>query len=221
MTGNTGLRRLTKPNNRGPHSRRNGTGPSLRVVERCEMCSTPLEERHGHVVDTQQRTLACTCRACYLLFSARGAGSNRFCAVPDRVLHDPDHRLSEPDWEALEIPVGTAFFFANSSLSTIVASYPSSAGATESDLDAEQWNRLARAYPLLRALDADTEAIFVHRAHDGFDTYLVPIDLCYAYLGEVRQAWLGLDGGDGVRTVTTRFLADLSERSRPLEPPPG
>lgn len=180
------------------------------------MCGTPLDDRHGHVVDTEKRSLTCACRACYLLFTAPGAARGRYRAVPDRILHDPAHPLSDVDWEALQVPVGTAFFFRNSALDRVVASYPSPGGATESELDLAEWERLGKAYPLLREPAPDLEGIFVSRGDAGIETYLIPIDMCYALVGEVRLRWRGLDGGDEVRATLADFLAGLRARSRPL-----
>jgi len=50
-------------------------------TERCEMCRDVLGERHGHVVDLGKRSLACTCRACYLLFTHEGAAGGQYRAV--------------------------------------------------------------------------------------------------------------------------------------------
>ncbi len=47
---------------------------------------------HDHLVDLEQRSLLCTCRGCYLLFTPDGAGGGRFRAVPDRYLAFPDFR---------------------------------------------------------------------------------------------------------------------------------
>ena len=39
------------------------------------MCREVLDERHGHVVDIEKRSIACACRACYLLFTSEGAAA--------------------------------------------------------------------------------------------------------------------------------------------------
>jgi len=183
------------------------------------MCSSPLEQRHGHVVDIEQATLACTCRACYLLFTAKGSDGDRFQAVPDRVLHDPDRPITIADWESLRAPVSSAFFFESSALGMVVASYPSPAGPAAFDLDASRRTELRQRYPLLDAAEPDLEGIFVQSMGERIDVFLIPIDLRYAFLGEMRMAWQGLDGGDDVRTSTAKFVADLRERSRSLSGP--
>ncbi len=137
-------------------------------AERCEMCRQVLEDRHGHLVDTEKRSLTCACRACYLLFTHEGAAGGRYRAVPERVYYDPGRPLTETDWNELQIPVAMAFFFYNSALGRVVAGYPSPGGATECELDLAAWDRLAAGYPLLAALAPDVEAILVtHQAGQG------------------------------------------------------
>jgi len=67
-------------------------------TERCEMCQTVLDARHGHLVDLDKRSIACACRACYLLFTHEGAAGGRYKAVPERICHDPDQ---SPAWGLL------------------------------------------------------------------------------------------------------------------------
>jgi hypothetical protein len=196
------LRRYARP----------GSAPARRD-EWCELCGSALGSRHGHVVGLDRRSLQCACRACYLLFTRSGAGGGRFRAVPERYLSDPANPLADAAWEELQIPVSTAFFFTNSDLGRVVACYPSPAGATECLLDLDAWARLRGTHPLLAAAVADVEAIYVTRS----ETFLVPIDACYALVGEVRLRWRGLDGGAAVRATLTTFLDELRERSQPME----
>jgi hypothetical protein len=187
--------------------------PSLRRFARsdsrprCDLCAALLDERHGHLVALDQRALRCACRGCYLLFTPDGAGGARLKAVPTRYLHDPANPVSAADWDALGIPVGTAFFFTNSDLDRVVACYPSPAGATESLLDLsdlDEWH-----HPLLAEAIPDVEAVFVHHG----DAFLVPIDRCYALVGELRRRWRGIDGGAAARQVISDFAADLRNRT--------
>jgi hypothetical protein len=192
--------------------------PAPTPVERCELCGVALDARHGHLVEMDKRSLACACRACYLLFTADGAGGIRYRAVPERYLHDPAHRLTAVDWDQLQIPVATAFFFTNTALDRVVACYPSPAGATECLLDLDAWQRLTQTYPLFAAIAPDVEAIFVTGTGRGLEAFLIPIDACYALVGQVRLRWSGLDGGAEVRQTMGAFLADLRARSRAGEP---
>jgi hypothetical protein len=184
--------------------------------ERCDLCAVPLAARHGHVVALDQRALRCACRPCYLLFTPDGAGRGRFRAVPERYLHDPVRPLTDADLDELRIPVSTVFFFDNSDLGRTVACYPSPAGATECLLDLGSWDRLRRTYPLLAAPAPDVEAVFVTRTGTGPEAFVVPIDACYALVGEVRMGWRGIDGGSAVHGALAGFVADLRRRSRSL-----
>jgi hypothetical protein len=148
------------------------------------------------------------------LFTAPGSARGRYRAVPEDVHHDPAHRLCVTDWDALGVPVGTAFFFVNSDLGRIVGCYPSPGGATETELDLAEWDRLSTECPLLGALSPDVQAIFVHRGEAGVDYFRVPIDACYALVGEVRMRWRGLDGGEEIRDTLATFVDGLRERSR-------
>jgi Family of unknown function (DUF5947) len=182
------------------------------------MCSEVLDERHGHLVDTGERSLLCACRACFLLFTSDGAAGGRYRAVGDRVRHDPAAPLSRAEWGELQIPVGIAFFFVNSALGRVVASYPSPAGATECELDLAAWDELAAAHPLLRAMEPDIEAIIAIRGEQAVETFLIPIDACYQLAGTLRLSWHGFDGGTEVRQLLAGFLADVRQRARPLGP---
>ena len=166
------------------------------------------------MVDLQQRSIACACKACALLFT-RPEG--RYRTVPDRVRHDPRAPLTEAEWAELQVPVAIAFFFRNSALGRVIASYPSPAGVTECELDLAAWDRLATAHPLLGAIEPDVEAILV-AGGAPIETFLVPIDVCYWLAGALRLEWHGFDGGDEVRRILADLLASLRQRARPLEP---
>jgi hypothetical protein len=177
------------------------------------MCAVPIGERHGHVVDVENRGLMCTCRPCALLFTAEGAGSGRYRAVPERFRYAADVPLAESTWDAIGIPVATAFFFINSELGHTVAFYPSPAGATESLLSLEAWTDLLAAIPTMADLLPDVEALLVHKSEKGFECFAVPIDVCYQLVGLVRMHWQGFDGGEQAWAAIHEFFADLRERS--------
>jgi len=186
--------------------------------ERCEMCAEDIGEDHQHVVDLVGRGLMCTCRPCYLLFTAEGA-ELRYRAVPDRYLSFPDFALFAGQWDELEIPVGLAFFFTNSVQSRTVAFYPGPAGATESELPLGAWDRIVDVNPVLRSLAPDVEALIVRMPDRGGGeavAHLVPIDRCYELVGLLRMAWRGFDGGQEARALLDAFFADLAARSTPL-----
>jgi hypothetical protein len=190
--------------------------PAPSAQERCEMCAEPIAEQHQHVVDLASRGLMCTCRPCYLLFTAEGA-QLRYRAVPDRYLSFSDVVLDVRQWDELEIPVGLAFFFGNSELGRTVAFYPGPAGATESELPLGAWDRVVEAHPVLRTLAPDVEALIVRMPAGTSEgaCLLVPIDRCYELVGSLRRVWRGFDGGQEARTLLDGFFTDLTARSRP------
>jgi hypothetical protein len=206
-TAGGGLRRFARP------PRRAGAA----AEERCELCGERIGGDHSHMVDLQQRSITCACRPCALLFARPGG---RYRTVPDRVRHDPSAPLTAAEWAELDIPVAIAFFFFNSALGRVIASYPSPAGVTECELDLAAWDRLAADHPLLSAPDPDVEAILVTGGPPGeaapVDAFLVPIDVCYSLAGALRQEWRGFDGGPEVRQTLADLLASLRERARPV-----
>jgi Family of unknown function (DUF5947) len=192
-----GLRRFAAPQ------------PRAAAEERCELCGEKLPPAHGHMVDPQNRSIACACRACALLFTRPGG---RYRTVPDRVCHDPAAPLTDAEWAELSIPVSIAFFFVNSAIGHVVASYPSPAGVTECELDLEAWDRLADVHPLLGALEPDVEAILVVDS----EVFLIPVDVCYSLAGSLRLNWHGFDGGAEVRQILSDLLTNLRKRARTL-----
>jgi len=189
--------------------------PKRPQEERCEMCATPIDGDHSHVVNVETRRLICTCRPCYFLFTHQGAAGGKVRAVPERYRHDPGFRLDEATWAQLQIPVRTAFFFMNSHLGKVVAFYPSPAGATECLLGLTAWDDLVAQNPTLAELQPDVEALLVHsgRGGGGFECYLVPINACYELVGRVRQIWRGFDGGEEAWRGIDGFFAALRDRS--------
>jgi Family of unknown function (DUF5947) len=181
--------------------------------QRCEMCSEAIADAHQHVVNVPGRQLMCVCRGCYLLFTDTHA-ELRYRAVPDRYLSFPDFALDRRTWEALQIPVGLAFFFRNSTLDRTVGFYPGPAGATESELDLDAWTAISAAEPRVEMLVDDVEALLVRVAEDGPpQCYLVPIDACYEFVGGLRTRWRGFDGGQDARQFIDDFFTGLAERS--------
>ncbi|MGH3456748.1 DUF5947 family protein [Aeromicrobium sp.] len=197
----------------------NTTRPTVVPGERCEMCAAPIPEEHQHVVGLEDRSLMCTCRACYLLFSDQKAHL-RYRAVPDRYLSFSEFAFDQASWDDLQIPVGLAFLFRNSVQDRMVAFYPSPAGATESELSLESWDGLRAANPQFDLLLADVEALLIYRDDEGrgaFHCVLVPIDVCYELVGTMRMTWRGFDGGQEARHAMADFFATVESKSRPAE----
>ncbi|WP_316528736.1 DUF5947 family protein [Kitasatospora brasiliensis] len=190
--------------------------PAAPRPEQCAFCGRDLPAGHRHLVDTEERALACACTACGLLFQQPGAAGGRYRTVPDRYLADPAGELDQRAWSALGIPVGTAFLFRNTVLDQLLAFYPGPAGATESELDEDTWQRALGGSRLADALEPDVEALLLRRTEERVACYLVPIDVCYELVGRLRRCWHGFDGGAEARAELDAFFARLADRARPL-----
>ena len=166
---------------------------------RCEFCGLVIAEPHSHVVDLEQRRLACSCRPCYLLFQSQGAAGGRFRSVGERCESLP---ASGVDLENFEMPIGMAFFIRDSKSNRLAAFYPSPAGAMESGLEVDA--RLP--------IEPDIEALLVYRRNGAAETWIVPVDLCYELVGRIRRCWRGFDGGSEVYGEIDHFFARLKEQ---------
>lgn len=203
MTGLAALRRISRP------------APAVATdpQERCEFCAVDVGDRHGHVADLDEHRLLCVCRPCYLLFGPRGSGGGRYRGVGEEVRRVEDLCVDEVQWDALKIPVDLVFFFRQRGADGLLTFYPGPGGATESLLDLSAWGDLAAANPVLDTAEDDVEAVLLRRQESGFSCYLVPIDVCYALVGEVRLAWTGLGGGPEVWRRISAFFDALDERA--------
>ena len=194
------------------------TRPAQPAGERCEMCAEPISSQHQHVVNLESRGLMCTCRGCYLLFTAEDAVL-RYRAVPDRYLSFPDFSLDGRQYDELEIPVALTFLFKNSVLGRVVAFYPGPAGATESELPLAAWTRIVETNPELGVLRDDVEALLIRGSEQGrneFSCHVVPIDTCYELVGKLRLLWRGFDGGTEVRQAMDEYFGAIAARSKPV-----
>jgi hypothetical protein len=188
--------------------------------EVCEMCGEGIGAEHGHVASLSERRLLCACRPCYLLFTQEGAGARRLRAVPARYREASEFAFSQGQWDNLAIPVDLVFLFQQSDIVdpnaplTIVACYPSPAGATESELDLGSWLEMAAANSVLADVEPDVEAVLVRRQGPGeFTCLVVPIDACYHLVGLVRQYWTGFQGGELVWHRIDEFFDNLHRRA--------
>jgi hypothetical protein len=197
--------------------------PTGSTPQRCELCATPVTAEHPHLVEPAERRLLCACPACGLLFDDAGL---RYRRVPDRYLTDPGFVLSDAQWDALQVPVGMAFFLVNSRRDgAVVGCYPSPAGATESELPLAAWADGVGASALAATLEPDVEALLVRRGDAGrrdagrggrAEALLVPVDACYRLVGLVRRHWKGFDGGVEAWAAIDAFFDELRERAREL-----
>lgn len=175
--------------------------------ERCDLCGLVLSMTHEHLFDVERRRLQCACTACSVLFDAT-AGKRR--RVRRRCLRLEAFRMSDAQWEALEVPVGLAFFSYSSSLRNVIAAYPGPAGAVESVVAEAAWADLVRDNAVLAEIEADTAAFLVDRLSAEPSYHVLSIDECYRLTGLVRKRWHGLTGGDGPLHAVSEFLSALS-----------
>ncbi|MES1260521.1 MAG: DUF5947 family protein [Acidobacteriota bacterium] len=188
-----------------------GRGQS--VAERCELCSAALDAGHAHLVEPATRRLLCACRACGVLFSARGL-SSRYARVPRDSRHLANFQLTDAEWDALMIPIDMAFFFYSTPPGKVVAIYPGPAGATESLLSLGAWEQIAENNPDLSSMEPDVEALLVNRVSAERQYFIAPVDQCYKLVGLIRTRWRGFSGGPDVWEQIHTFFAELKEQAR-------
>jgi hypothetical protein len=95
----------------------------------------------------------------------------------------------------------------------VTAFYPSPAGATECLLDLDAWDRLVATQPMFAATEPDVEAVLIRRTDDTFESFIVPIDVCYQLVGTVRLHWRGFDGGTEARQHIDEFFGRARSRA--------
>ncbi len=181
---------------------------STPAVERCELCGAPIAADHRHVLELATRDVKCACRPCGLLFERteklRLIGTEVFAA--DEV---------ELPWEELRLPVDIAFFVRSTAAERMQSFYPGPMGATESLLTFAAWTALEDANPVMRTLQPDVEALLADRARGRRRHWIVPIDDCFALVGQIRTQWRGVTGGGAVWDGIARFFDDLDRRAAP------
>jgi hypothetical protein len=199
---------------------RRDPGPPPPRMETCELCGHPLEPAHRHVRDLDRQALACACRACALLFTDHRPGA-RYQTMGYQVRTDPTWRIDGAAWARLQIPVRLAFFFQDGAGRWQVV-YPGAAGPVQSELDPEAWAVLAQSR-LVSRLHPRSEALLVFGPPGGepLETFLVPLDRCYALVGLLRGRWQGWTGGPALWNEVEAFFAELRAQADPIAPGKG
>jgi Family of unknown function (DUF5947) len=184
-------------------------------AERCEICGATIPAEHAHLVDIVGRRLLCACRVCAATASGR---DGPFRLPPQHARALPGFRMSDAEWDSLQIPIDMAFILHSSPEARPVALYPGPAGATESVLGLEGWEQLVATNPVLATMQPDVEALLINRTHAEREYYLLPIDRCYALVGTIRRQWRGRSGGrevwEAIGAFFDRVRYDAQEAAR-------
>jgi hypothetical protein len=175
--------------------------------EMCDLCGTTVPPDHRHMLNLFERQIVCVCESCWALRS----GDAEFRPTGNRTIWLDDFALPDELWAQFRIPIGLAFFMHSSVTNCVVALYPSPAGATESELHFETWNRLVEMNPLLEDLEPDAEGLIVNRMGDRSAYAIAPIDRCYMLVGIIKAAWEGISGGPALEEAVERYFDELRE----------
>jgi hypothetical protein len=184
-------------------------------VAGCDICASPIDQAHDHLLDIRSHRIQCACTACAALVeksSANGTARGSLRYVPRRVHALPSFRFTEAQWSAMGIPISLAFFSTRTEPAEIVAGYPGPAGTTESRIAPQMWDDLRLANPVLGSMQSDVEVLLVNRAsprHPRTEYFLTPIDECFRLTGLMRSHWKGFGGGDRVWSEIEEFFVQL------------
>ena len=175
----------------------------------CNLCPIGLGDQHRHLLHLDERRILCVCETCWSMHS--GDAEYRPAGLRTIWLHD--FELSDELWAGLEIPIGLTFIMRSTGTGTIVALYPSPAGATEMELDLFSWAAMCAANPILDRLEPDAEALIINRLADPPQYVLAPIDQCYRLVGMIKSRWEGISGGRAIDSAVAEFFDDLRAMS--------
>jgi hypothetical protein len=175
----------------------------------CDLCPIGLGEHHRHLLHLAERRILCVCETCWSTHS----GDPEFRPPGGRTLWLEDFEMSDDVWAAFQIPIGLAFLLRSSVTGSVVALYPSPAGATESELELTAWDALCAANPILERLEPDAEALIVDRTGAAPRYAIVPVDQCYRLVGLIKARWRGITGGQAVDQAIAEFFDGLRERA--------
>jgi Family of unknown function (DUF5947) len=174
----------------------------------CDLCGTSMPEEHRHLLQLEERNIVCVCESCWALRS----GDAEYRPTGSRVLWLEDLELPDELWARFRIPIGLAFFLRTGD--SVVAFYPSPAGATESELDLGVWDELVALNAVLDELEPEAETLIVDRLGGGRRAAIAPTDEAYRLVGLVKASWQGISGGPLVGEAVDGFFSELRGRAR-------
>ena len=114
----------------------------------CELCPIAIPSAHKHLLHLDERRILCVCATCWATALRRRASCR---PVGNRTAWLDGFALSDEQWAAFQLPIGLAFLMISSVTGSVVALYPSPAGATESELDLRGVGGRVRGQPGARA----------------------------------------------------------------------
>jgi hypothetical protein len=180
-------------------------------LEECDLCSKRLPAEHPHLIEPFKRQLLCSCEACALLFTERTDA--KYKRIPRDARYLNDFRMTDAQWEGLQLPIRMVFFFYSTPEQRTVALYPSPAGATESLLGLDSWKEIVESNPVLEKMKPDVEALLVNRIQSEHEYYLAPMDECFKLVGLIRANWRGFSGGAEAWQKIYSFFRELKSKS--------
>ena len=186
--------------------------PALHTLEHCDLCQVAIPANHRHLLELSKRELICACQQCALLFDNAGAGKGKYRLIPQRYQQLVNFSLTDEQWESLMIPVNMAYIFRSTGQKSVMAFYPSPAGAVESLLSLGEWESICEHNPVLCDMEYDCEALLIRRLSQDNNYYIVPIDACYQLVGLIRTSWRGLSGGTEVWQAIGEFFEQIQSR---------
>jgi hypothetical protein len=181
------------------------------AAEHCDLCGAVLDAVHPHLLERGKRRIVCGCEPCSILFCDREDG--RYMRIPRHTRFLNGFAFTDLEWEELTLPINLAFFFRDSE-EHLKASYPSPAGAIESELPLSSLSERFASVPELAAMKPEVEALLVNRV-PGRSTpcMIAPIDLCFRLVGIIRTRWRGLSGGKDVWNAVDEFFEQLQRNA--------
>lgn len=163
--------------------------PQESAVEHCELCATPLQAAHDHLLDPQARGVFCACSACAVLFPDDASPTaKRYIRVRSRVARLPSAALSEHDLVALGAPVRLAVLCPSTLHDALFMLYPSAGGPIEARASLKTWRALAARQPELEAVQHDRDAVIADLRTPARAPLHVTLDVAYELLGTLRSA---------------------------------
>ena len=135
------------------------------------------------------------------------SGVENYCPVGTRTCGSTTSSSPTSCGRRSSCPSGLRSSCARPGTGTVVALYPSPAGATESELHLESWEQLVERNPILeRARGRRRGARRQPHGRAAREHAIVPIDECYRLVGLIKSTWQGISGGNAISDAVPKFF---------------